>query len=118
MAAPTSVRFPTDLDEEVDRFLEETEYYASRNEFIKEAVRTHLQRLNNDAGIFALRIEKMLERTEGMSANELDRKEINSALDDLAEGIDAESLNASIEKAESDVDEAVFGSEERRENTR
>ncbi|UPM44534.1 ribbon-helix-helix domain-containing protein (plasmid) [Halocatena salina] len=40
--ASVSVKFPIELDTEIERFLDETGIYTNKSEFIKEACRAHL----------------------------------------------------------------------------
>ena len=62
--ANVSVKFPKELDSEIEGFLDEMGVYTNKSEFIKEAVRRHLGDLNNDPAIAALRVEQLLGRAE------------------------------------------------------
>ena len=62
--ANVSVKFPKELDREVERFLDETGVYTNKSEFIKESVRRNLMELHDDSAIAALRIEQLLARAE------------------------------------------------------
>ena len=62
--AQVSVKFPAELNDEIERFIEETGLYTNRSEFIKDASRRLLQEYNDDVGIAALRLENALERAE------------------------------------------------------
>ena len=46
--ASVSVKFPVELDTEIERFLDETRIYTNKSEFIKEACRAHLRDVNSD----------------------------------------------------------------------
>ena len=52
--ANVSVRFPEELDREVERFLAETGIYTNKSEFIKDSVRRRLAELHSDPAIAAL----------------------------------------------------------------
>lgn len=107
--SPQSIRIPPELDTEVARFVEETGVYMSKSEFIREAVRTHLQELNTDAGIMALRLEQALSRSN--QAREMDSEEIHETLDAIADEVDPDTVDTAIEAAEEDVAESVLESE-------
>ncbi|WP_434530243.1 ribbon-helix-helix domain-containing protein (plasmid) [Haloarcula sp. NS06] len=62
--ASVSVKFPVELDTEIERFLDETGIYTNKSEFIKEACRSHLRDLNDDTAITALRLEQLLAQAE------------------------------------------------------
>lgn len=94
--ANVSVKFPEELDSELERFLDETGVYTNKSEFIKEAVRRHLRDLNDDPAISALRIEQLLARAEQepISDSELQRR-----LDDLKGRVDGSKLADTVESA-------------------
>ena len=62
--ASVSVKFPVELDAEIERFLEETGIYTNKSEFVKEACRAHLRGLNDETAIAALRLEQLLADAE------------------------------------------------------
>ena len=103
--ASVSVKFPTELDAEIERFIEETGIYTNKSEFIKEACRGHLERLNDDVAIAALRLEQLLAKAE-QSDSDLD-----AALAELSEKIDPEELKRAVEAAREDTAERIFDSD-------
>jgi antitoxin ParD1/3/4 len=105
--AQVSVKFPRELNDEIERFIEETGVYTNKSEFIKDAARRQLLQFNNDAGIAALRIEQMLERAE---ANPISDDELRSRLDELGEKVSPEAAAEAVEQAEQDTAALVFGS--------
>ncbi len=106
-SSPQSIRIPPDLDAEVNRFVEDTGIYASKSEFIREAVRTHLQDLHTDAGIMALRVRRALARADRPSDRE--QAEIHRTLDAIGDDIDDEAVDAALQAAEEEVAAAVLG---------
>lgn len=100
--ANVSVKFPEELDRELERFLEETGVYTNKSEFIKESVRRHLVELNNEPAIAALRTEQLLARAEQES---LPDDELQHRLDALRERIDEEDLSEAVETAREDTAE-------------
>jgi antitoxin ParD1/3/4 len=104
--SPQSIRIPPELDTEVDRFVEETGVYASKSEFIREAVRTHLQDLHNDAGIMALRLRQTLARAE--RPTDRDPEEIEETLDAIAAEVDPDEVDEALQAAEEEVAAAVL----------
>jgi Arc/MetJ-type ribon-helix-helix transcriptional regulator len=94
--ANVSVKFPEDLDSELERFLEETGVYTNKSEFIKEAVRRHLRDLNDDPAISALRIEQLLARAEQESVTD---DELRDRLDGLQDRVDEAELADAVESA-------------------
>jgi antitoxin ParD1/3/4 len=81
----------------------------SKSEFIREAVRTHHQELNTDAGIMALRLEQALSRSN--QAREMDSDEIHETHDAIADEVDPDAVDTAIEAEEEDVAVSVFESE-------
>jgi antitoxin ParD1/3/4 len=106
--AQVSVKFPRELNDEIERFIEETGVYTNKSEFIKDAARRQLFQFNNDAGIAALRLEQMLERAE---ANPISDDELHARLDELGEKVSPEAATEAVEQAEQDTAALVFGSE-------
>jgi antitoxin ParD1/3/4 len=107
--SPQSIRIPPELDTEVDQFVEETGVYASKSEFIREAVRTHLQDLHSDAGIMALRLRQALARAE--RTTDRDSEAIEETLDAIAAEVDPEEVNKALQAAEEEVAAAVLETE-------
>lgn len=85
--ASVSVKFPVELDDEIERFLEETGIYTNKSEFIKEACRTHLQTLQDDTAIAALRVEQLLAQAEQRSVSD---EELHQRLEELRAAVDAD----------------------------
>ncbi|MFC6941192.1 ribbon-helix-helix domain-containing protein [Salinirubellus sp. GCM10025818] len=106
--ASVSVRFPVDLDTEIERFLDETGIYTNKSEFIKEACRAHLRKLNNDTAIAALRLEQLLAQAEQRRAPD---SEINAGLAALGGNVDADDLERAVEEAREETSEQVYGSD-------
>ena len=94
--ANVSVKFPEELDSELERFLEETGVYTNKSEFIKEAVRSHLQELNEEPAIAALRVEQLLARAEHEPVG---GAEIRDRLAELGRGVDEAALSRAVESA-------------------
>ncbi|MCU4800996.1 ribbon-helix-helix domain-containing protein [Halobacteria archaeon HArc-gm2] len=105
--ANVSVKFPRELDDELERFLAETGIYTNKSEFIKEAVRSHLQQLNDQTGIAALRLEQMLAQAEQRSESD---EELHARLEDLRAEVDAdpEAVAAAVEAAREETAERTF----------
>ncbi len=87
--ANVSVKFPKELDRELEQFLEETGVYTNKSEFIKEAVRRHLIELNNEPAIAALRVEQLLARAEQKPVSD---DELHGRLDELRQRVDDEGV--------------------------
>jgi Arc/MetJ-type ribon-helix-helix transcriptional regulator len=101
--ANVSVKFPQELDTELERFLEETGVYTNKSEFIKEAVRRHLRDLNREPAISALRLEQLLAQAEQDSVAD---DELHTRLADLQQHVDQAELADAVEAArESTADE-------------
>jgi antitoxin ParD1/3/4 len=94
--ANVSVKFPEELDAELERFLDETGVYTNKSEFIKEAVRRHLVELNNEPAISALRIEQLLTRAEQDSISD---DELQDRLDNLRQRVDDDAVVEAVETA-------------------
>jgi Arc/MetJ-type ribon-helix-helix transcriptional regulator len=106
--ASVSVKFPVELDTEIERFLDETGIYTNKSEFIKEACRGHLRELNNETAIAALRLEQLLADAE--QSRESD-SEIDAELAALGENVDADDLERAVEAAREETSEQVYGSD-------
>lgn len=100
--ANVSVKFPRELDEEIERFIAETGIYTNKSEFIKEAVRTHLQQLNDDTAIAALRIEQLLARAEADSVSD---DELHARLNALGDRVTAEDVPEAVDTAREETRE-------------
>ena len=92
--ANVSVKFPEELDREVEQFLEETGVYTNKSEFIKESVRHHLMELNNEPAIAALRLEQLLARAEQEPVSD---DELHARLDDLRQRVDKDDVASAVE---------------------
>ena len=106
--ASVSVKFPVELDTEIERFLEETGIYTNKSEFIKEACRGHLRDLNDDTAIAALRLEQLLAQAE--QSRESDRA-IDTQLTALGEKVDPDDLERAVTEAREKTAEQVYGSD-------
>jgi antitoxin ParD1/3/4 len=94
--ANVSVKFPQELDTELEHFLEETGVYTNKSEFIKEAVRRHLRELNREPAISALRLEQLLARAE---QNHVSDDDLQARLADLQQHVDHAELADAVETA-------------------
>ncbi|TKX48916.1 hypothetical protein EXE49_14130 [Halorubrum sp. ASP121] len=94
--ASVSVKFPVELDTEIERFLDETGIYTNKSEFIKEACRSHLRELNDDTAIIALRLEQLLAQAEQSHQSDGD---IDAELTALGEKVDTDDLERAVEEA-------------------
>jgi len=106
--ASVSVKFPVELDTEIERFLEETGVYTNKSEFIKEACRSHLRDLNDDTAIAALRLEQLLAQAE---QNRQSDSDIDAELAALGEKVDADDLERAVEAAREETSEQVYESD-------
>lgn len=104
--ASVSVKFPVELDTEIERLLEETGIYTNKSEFIKEACRAHLRDLNDDTAITALRLEQLLAQAE--QSRESD-SEIDARLAALGEKVDPDDLERAVDEAREETAEQVYG---------
>ncbi|AGB36712.1 ribbon-helix-helix domain-containing protein [Natronococcus occultus] len=98
--ANVSVKFPEELDRELEQFLEETGVYTNKSEFIKESVRRHLIELNDEPAIAALRVEQLLARAEQNSVSD---DELHARLDELRQHVDEAEVADAIEAAREDA---------------
>ena len=106
--ASVSVKFPVELDTEIERFLDETGIYTNKSEFIKEACRSHLRELNDDTAIAALRLEQLLAQAEQSRQSDSD---IDAELAALGEKVDADDLEQAVEEARNETSEQVYESD-------
>ena len=104
--ASVSVKFPVELDTEIERFLNETGIYTNKSEFIKEACRSHLRELNDDTAIAALRLEQLLAQAEQSRQSDSD---IDAELAALGKKVDADDLERAVEEAREEMSEQVYG---------
>ncbi|ADD07669.1 uncharacterized protein Nmag_4154 (plasmid) [Natrialba magadii ATCC 43099] len=98
--ANVSVKFPEELDRELEQFLEETGVYTNKSEFIKESVRRHLIELNNEPAIAALRVEQLLARAEQKPVSD---DELHGRLDELRQRVDEEEVADAVAAAREEI---------------
>lgn len=98
--ANVSVRFPKELDQEIERFLDETGIYTNKSEFIKESVRRNLTALHDDSAIAALRVEQLLARAE---QNPISDDELHDRLTTLQERVDADAVETAREETADEI---------------
>ena len=103
--ASVSVKFPVELDAEIERFLDETGVYTNKSEFIKEACRSHLRTLNDETAIAALRLEQLLAEAEHRRESD---EEIRAQLAALGEMVDPDDLERAVEDAREETAERVY----------
>lgn len=105
--AHVSVKFPRELDDGIEQFLEDTGIYTNKSEFIKEACRSHLQVLQDDTAIAALRLEQLLAKAEQRSVSD---EELRAQLEALRTAVDADpaEIEAAVAEAREDTAEHVF----------
>lgn len=105
--AHVSVKFPQDLDTEIEQFLAETGIYTNKSEFIKEACRSHLQTLQSDTAVAALRLEQLLAKAEQQTESD---EQLQNRLADLRATVDVdqEAVASSVEKAREDTAKQLF----------
>lgn len=104
--AHVSVKFPRDLDTEIERFLDETGFYTNKSEFIKEACRSHLRDVNSDPVIAARRTEQLLANAE---QNPEESKALKARLEELGENIDPNDLTDAVAESREETAESVYG---------
>jgi Arc/MetJ-type ribon-helix-helix transcriptional regulator len=103
--ANVSVRFPEELDRELERFIEETNLYTNKSEFIKESVRRRLVELNDEPAIAALRLEQLLARAE---QRPIPDDELRDRLETLGRHVDDSDLSDAVASAREDAAEDVL----------
>lgn len=106
--AHVSVKFPQELNDEIERFIDETGIYTNKSEFIKEAARRQLMEVNNEAGIAALRLEQMLSRAE---SNPISDEELHSRLDELSAQVSPEAAAEAVEQGQRDTAAIIYDSD-------
>jgi antitoxin ParD1/3/4 len=108
--AQVSVKFPTELNDEIEQFIEETGLYTNRSEFVKDASRRLLQEYHNDVGIAALRLEQLLEQAERerRSDDEL-RAELADIRDTIGAQLDPAEVEEAVTESRRQTSERVYG---------
>lgn len=106
--AHVSVKFPRELNDEIERFIEETGVYTNKSEFIKEAARRQLLEVNNEAGIAALRLEQMLARAE---SNPISDEELDARLDELSGKVSPDAAAEAVEQGQHETAAVMFGTD-------
>ena len=106
--ASVSVKFPVELDAEIERFLDETGVYTNKSEFIKEACRSHLRSLNDDTAITALRLEQLLAKAERNTESD---QAVRTQLAAIGEQVDPDDLERAVDDAREDTARRVFGTD-------
>jgi antitoxin ParD1/3/4 len=104
--AHVSVKFPRDLDTEVERFLDETGFYTNKSEFIKEACRSHLRDVNSDPVVAARRTEQLLANAE---QNPEESKALKARLEEFGENIDPDDLADAVAESREETAESIYG---------
>jgi antitoxin ParD1/3/4 len=104
--AHVSVKFPQELDTEIERFLDETGFYTNKSEFIKEACRSHLRDVNSDAVVAAHRAEQLLADAE---QNPTDAQTLKARLEELGEDIDPDDLAEAVAQSREETAESIYG---------
>ncbi len=102
------MKFPRELNDEIERFIEETGVYTNKSEFIKDAARSRLLEVNNEAGIAALRLEQMLARAESTPISD---EELHSRLDELGRKVSSSAAATAAEQGRKETAAVVFGSD-------
>jgi len=102
--ANVSVKFPRELDAEIERFLDETGIYTNKSEFVKEACRTHLQTLQNETAIAALRTEQLLAQAE---QRQIGDEELHERLDELGSSVDSDEVADAVNTARDETSERL-----------
>lgn len=104
--AHVSVKFPRDLDTEIERFLDETGFYTNKSEFIKEACRSHLREVNADAVVAARRAEQLLANAE---QNPESSTALKARLEELGDEVDPDDLADAVAGSREETAESVYG---------
>jgi antitoxin ParD1/3/4 len=104
--AHVSVKFPRDLDTEIERFLDETGFYTNKSEFIKEACRSHLRDVNSDPVVAARRAEQLLANAE---QDPEESKALKARLEELGEDIDPDDLSDAVAESREETAESIYG---------
>ena len=103
--ANVSVRFPRDLDTEIEQLVAETGLYTNKSEFVKEACRRRLTELQREPGVAALRLERHLERAD---AGTTDHEVVDSRLSELATAVDDDELQSAVTAAREETAERLL----------
>ena len=104
--AHVSVKFPCELDAEIERFLDETGFYTNKSEFIKEACRSHLRDVSSDGVIAARRAEQLLTNAE---QNPEESAALKTRLEELGEDIDPDDLADAVTESREETAESIYG---------
>lgn len=104
--ATVTVKFPSQLATEMDRFVEETGLYTNKSEFVRQACRNHLQELDDDPTVAAIRLRELLARAE---QNPESDAAIRRSLATLSENVDADEVERAVESAREETAEKLFG---------
>jgi Arc/MetJ-type ribon-helix-helix transcriptional regulator len=99
-----SVKFPAELNAEMERFVEETGLYTNRSEFVRAACREHLERLHEDPAVAALRLGQILGRAE---RSRLSDEGLGDRLNELRETVDADAFADALDEAREGTAETV-----------
>jgi Arc/MetJ-type ribon-helix-helix transcriptional regulator len=100
--ANVSVRFPRNLDTEIEELVAETGLYTNKSEFVKEACRQRLTELQREPAVAALRLERLLERAD---ADHTDRETVDRQLSELAAAVDDDELQSAVTAAREETAE-------------
>ena len=104
--AHVSVKFPRELDTEIERFIDETGFYTNKSEFIKEACRSHLRDVNSDAIVAAQRAEQLLANAE---QNPEEANTLKARLEELGEDVDPDDLADAVAESREETAESIYG---------
>lgn len=109
--AQVSVKFPIELNDEIERFIEETGLYTNRSEFVKDASRRLLQEYHNDVGVAALRLEQLLEQAErDRRSDEELRAELADIRATIGTRLDPDEVEEAVTKSRRHTSERVHDS--------
>ena len=108
--AQVSVKFPAELNDEIERFIEETGLYTNRSEFVKDASRRLLQEYNDDVEIAALRLENALERAErDRRSDEAVREEVADIRATTGTRLNPTDAEEAVEESRRDTSDRFYG---------
>jgi antitoxin ParD1/3/4 len=107
--AQVSVKFPTDLNDEIEQFIEETGLYTNRSEFVKDASRRLLQEYHNDVGVAALRLEQLLDQAERERRDEDVRAELADIRDTIGQRLDPADVEDAVTASRRQTSERIHG---------
>lgn len=113
--AQVSVKFPTELNDEIEQFIEETGLYTNRSEFVKDASRRLLQEYHNDVGVAALRLEQLLEQAERNRQPDEDvRTELADIRDTIGNRLDPDDVEEAVTASRHQTSERIHGTRSNR----